>query len=214
MLPSISFVDSRDTFINTFLSEMPKGTPATDFSYQIQHDIREWQNYIPIIKLSDTLFKMEGEKVLYYWYEVNGKILLGAEFRKDGDALVVSYIGKPNRGGAPYASDLYLAVLNDRKNIPGNVNAIVMSDSMLSDEGFNIWSRLLKDGHKLLIYNSEQPGSSYIKINSFQDLQNYFKHGDKAYEKYRYVLSENNPAFGEILAFFSLRRLRETSGML
>ena len=94
------------------------------------------------------------------------------------------------------------------------INAIVMSDSMLSDEGFNIWSRLLKDGHKLLIYNKDYPGAVNIPIDSIDHLKQYFKYNDKSYEKYRYVLSEGGPHFGDILGFFSLRRLRETSGML
>ena len=215
------YIDSRQTFINTFLCEMPMGTPATALNQQIVHDIREKQKYFKTEKVSNNLFKMEGSQLVYYWYEVDSKILLGAEFLREHHALVVNYIGKTNKGSPPYASDLYLAVLADRKNLPTNpigpseINAIVMSDSKLSEEGLNIWIKLLNAGHKLLIYNKDYPGAVNIPIDSIDHLKQYFKHNDVNYQKYRYVLAENGPSFGDILGFFSLRRIRElTPGML
>jgi hypothetical protein len=150
---------------------------------------------------------------MYYWFEKNSNILLGAEFKKEHHALVVSFIGKLNKGIPPYASDLYNAVLNDRKNIDGNINAMVMSDEQLSNEGFAIWDKLLKDNHKIMIYNPKLPGESYVKINSIDELRHYFSKGNDS-KDYRYVLSESLMDDSEVRSFFSLRRLRETSDML
>jgi len=208
------FGSSRGDFIHTFLSEMPMGTPATDFLYQIEHDIREKQIYYTTIKVSDNLFKIEGNQLIYYWYESNGNILLGVELSKKPRGLSVNYIGKPNKNGPPYASDLYLDVLRDRKGIEYEGNHIIMSDSKLSDEGFNIWKRLLKDGHKMVVYDKDSPGQSYTEIHTLDELEQYFKHNDPNYQKYTYVLSENMQSIIDIRSMFRLRRTRELSGSL
>jgi hypothetical protein len=206
--------NSRKGFVKAFLSEMPTGTIPRDYSRQIVDYIHEKQPFLPTIKLSNDLYKMEGPDLIYYWYEENDNILLGAEFLKSKKGLVVNFIGKPNKGKPPYASDLYNAVLTDLKNNNQILHAVIISDRQLSDEGFNIWARLLKDGHKLLVYDYSQPGSNYIKIKSIAELNQYFKHDDENFKKYRYVLSEDGRHYAEIMGCFSLRRLRETSGIL
>jgi hypothetical protein len=206
------FKDSRETFNETFLFELPQWTIPKDYSVDIIHVIREKQTYFKTINLGNNFYKMEGPQLIYYWYEQNGNILLGAEFKKEHHAVVVNFIGKPNKGTPLYASDLYLDVLADRKNIGGNINAIVTSDQQLSDEGFNIWAKLLKDGHKVTVYNPKIP-NGYIKINSSDELKQYFNKDNNS-KDYRYVLSESPQDDSEIRSFFNLRRLREVSGIL
>jgi hypothetical protein len=205
---------SRGNFVETFLYEMPMGTPKTDFSQRIIQDIREKQDFYDTINVKNNLYKLEGRQLVYYWYEQNGNILLGAEFQKKPNALSINYIGKPNKNGPPYASDLYLDVLADRKNMEFTNNSILMSDDKLSDEGFKIWARLLKNGHHISVYNLDSPGQSFIKINTLDDLRNYYKHDDQHYKKYRYIISESFQDYLEIKSYFGVRRLRETSGTL
>ena len=90
----------------------------------------------------------------------------------------------------------------------------MISDNKLSDEGFNIWKRLLKDGHKISVYDKDSPGPSYTEIHSLDELEKYFKHSDPSYKRYTYVLSENIQSLLEIRSLFRLRRTRELSGTL
>jgi hypothetical protein len=207
------FKDNRETFIETFLFEMPEWTIPKDYSKDIVYIIKEKQKLLNTIKLTNNLYKMEGPNNIYYWYEENGNILLGAEFEKERYGLRINFIGKLNKRHPPYASDLYLAVLNDRKDIEGNINSIITSDNKLSDEGFNIWSKLLKDGHEILVFNPNDPSITFIKIHNLDELTQYFSN-NKDSKNYRYVLSESPQDGIEIWSLFRLRRMREMAGIL
>jgi len=192
---------------------MPMGTPATDLASQLVYEINELiEGGIKPIKIKSNFYKIELEGQIYYWYEKNGKILLGAQFEKSRKALRVNFIAKVNKGKPTYASDLYNDVLDDRKNIKG-INSIVMSDDKLSEEGLKIWKKLFDNGHKVLVYDVDNPGQSYVTLHNVDDLDNYFRMNDPSYKRYRYVLSEGLHYLDTRTAFH-LRRLRETSGLL
>lgn len=207
------YLDTRQNFINAFLREMPEQIPSADYSDAITKIIKEKQLFYPTIKLSDNLYKIEGNSTVYYWFEQDNKILLGAELEKEKYALVVRLIGKPNKGGRPYASDLYSAILDDKRNVQGEINSIIISDSKLTDEGFNIWAKLLKNGYKISVYNIADPGSSYVQIKSSEDLKKYFNDKLSA-RNYRYVLSESEQYNSEIWSQFNLYKIRKNSGIL
>ena len=207
--------DSRANFNNTWLTESPEGIEPIGSAPSVERHIREWVAAgIPVVHIDNTLKKLEGNQVVYYWYEVKNKILLGIEFEKKPQALVVRLIGKTNKGQPPYASDLYNAVLADRKNMPGEINSIrILSDKQLSDEGLGIWKKLLQLGHKVSVYDKNNPGATFTEILSQEQLMQYFKHDDSNYAQYQYVLSESGLAHCETNSHFGIRRHRELAGM-
>lgn len=204
-------IESRERFVKAFLTEMPGRTGPKDYSIDIVNDITDVKNSeaYPVIDLGNNLKKIEGSKIVYYWFEKNNKILLGAQFEKEDYALKVNYIGKTVTG-PPYASELYSAVLQNRIN-SGNINNIVMSDKDLNDEGFNIWKCLLIS-HNVSVYNRNAP-NNLIPVKSLADLQNYYGN-DQSFRDYRYIISESMADYAETSAIFRLRKLREDAGIL
>lgn len=203
---------SREDFNNTWLTEMPEQIDQTEMYDMIKYNISDLINSgSKVDKLSDNFNKIEGNDSVYYWYEnKTNKILLGAEFQKKPQSLTVNIIGKYNKGKPPYASDLYNAVLIDRNS--HGVNSIrIKSDVQLSDEGFNIWKKLMNSGHKISVYNSSKPGTSFITVNTINDMKKYFKN-DTNFRKYQYIISENTKLL-ETKMSFNTRRMRELGGL-
>lgn len=211
--------DDRGDFESTWLFETPEGTPPTDYAKTVETNIRDVIDFTKSLghkveDLGHDLKKIELTNSVYYWYERNRQILLGVELQKKAQSVVVAMIGKYNKGQPPYASDLYHAILQDRKSItPGSDNIGIVSDQFLSDEGLKIWERLLSLGHKVLIYNTELPGQSQIRITSVDELRNFYKMSDPSYRKYRYVLSESY-SYPDLIAWFNRRRIRELHKIL
>jgi hypothetical protein len=211
--------DTRGEFEDSWLFEMPEGTPPSDYSRTVENNIRDVISFTKrlghkIEDLGNNLRKIELTNSVYYWYEVDKQILLGIELSKKGQTVIVNLIGKYNKGKAPFASDLYDAVLKDRKKInPGNDNICIMSDKFLSEEGLRIWVRLLQQGHKIMVYNSDAPGQSQIRITSVEELQQFFKMNDPAGQKFRYVISEST-SYADLIAVFNIRRIRELHKIL
>jgi len=214
-----NFIDDREEFESTWLFESPEGTPPADYSKIVQTNIRDVIDFSKSLghrveDLGNGLKKIELTQSVYYWYEENRKMLLGIELVKKPQSVVVSMIGKYNKGQPPYASDLYHAILQDRKKIsPGADNIGIVSDKFLSDEGLKIWEKLLSLGHKVLIYNTESPGQSQIRVTNVDELRHFFKMNDPDYRKYRYVLSESY-SFPDLIAKFNTRRVRELHKIL
>jgi hypothetical protein len=208
-------IDSRTDFVNTWLFEMPEGIGKFELVdtviYAIQDRIKSGAT---VINLSDGLRKIEGSQVVLYWYEKAGAIVLGAEFEKRAQGLVVTMVGKANKGRPPFASDLYNAVLADRKTA-GGIDAIrILSDQSLSDEGIKIWERLLSQGHHISIYDANEPGKTFTEITTVTDLHKYFQDDNRNYRRWQYVISEQ-ASNGEVRSFFNTRRMRELiPGML
>ena len=89
-----------------------------------------------------------------------------------------------------------------------------MSDEQLSDEGLDVWKRLLSKGHKILAYDKSAPGQSNIPIRSEEELLKFFKSDDRNYRRYQYILSESDGSFTEVKHLFEIRRLRELNPKL
>ena len=83
----------------------------------------------------------------------------------------------------------------------------------MSDEGYNIWARLFKQGHKVSIYDRSLPGQTFKTFDNIEEFDSYFKHDDTHYEKYQYVLSESKEMIAEMRGFFHIRRFRELTGL-
>ena len=201
---------NRTDFNETWLVEMPQGFgkfPMYDaVSYSIKDRIA---NGATVDNLGNGLNKIQGQQVVYYWYEKYGIILLGVELNIRPQGLVVSGLGKrPELMGPPYASDLYDAILND-----SNRAIKLLSDIDLSDDAFDLWSRLIRMGHTISVYDNKNPGSSLITLKNVNDLAQYFKHDDTNYQRFQYVLSESGEMLAEMRGYFNTRRMRELAGI-
>jgi len=208
--------EDRIAFNETWLFESPRqiGTfPTYDGLCQIINSLKKAG--LPIQKVKGNLKKIELSEAVYYWYEENDKILLGSELLIKSQALVVRITGKDpaltKHKQPPYASNLYIAILNDT-----NKAIRLMSDDQLSDEGFKLWRRLYDAGVCVSVYNnaSNKPGGSFIWLNSIEDFESYFGKGNISFEQHQYVLSKKGSAsLGETLGHFNNRRLRELVGL-
>jgi hypothetical protein len=201
---------NRTNFNETFLSEMPNGIGVFGTYPQLVSNIKEQIDYnANIIQLPNNLNKIIRSTTLLYWYGDENNIILGCELRIESEGLVVSLTGKsPDyKKKPPYASELYNAILDD-----SNRSLRLLSDSNLSDEGFNIWKRLFDDGRNVSIYSLNNPGQSFKPFKTFNDMEQYFAHNRLDLNKYQYVLSESGDQFGDIIAIFGIRRARELCG--
>jgi hypothetical protein len=219
-LPPFNGFDTRDNFVKTWITESPEGIPNVSLANNIESIINDILNFTKmsseyqVEELGNSLKKLEMRSIVYYWYESNGKMLIGAEFEKRPQALIVRQIGKFNKGHPPFASDLYDAVLNDRKQIDYTVTAIrIISDDKLSEEGLRIWERLLQQGHKIMVYDSLSPGQTHIQITTLNQLQSFFKMSDPTFSRYQYVISESS-SYGDLMSIFNLRKIHEIHQIL
>jgi len=200
----------RTDFNNTWLMESPEGLGSFEMFDALEYNIRDRKKHGgEIASLGNNLYKIRGEQVLYYWYEKDGKILLGCELSIRPQAMTVNMVGKnpKHRGSAPYASDLYAAILKD------NSRSIVVSDTQLSDEGYNIWKRLVRKGFAVSVYDSKQPGKSFKTFRDEAELDEFFKDDDTDYRRYQYVLSSEGEVLAETRSYFNTRRYRELAGL-
>ena len=190
---------NRTDFNETWLCEMPSGLGSFDML----------KSGKKAVHVKDNLYKIEGEQVVFYWYEEDGTIQLGTELYRKPQGLIVSVTGKNPRlkGKTPYASDLYAAIIHD-----SNKSVRLLSDTQLSDEGYAIWKKLFDLGYKISVYDTEQPGMSFKTLHSANEMDQYFAQHDINYKRYQYVLSENI-ILAETRSYFNTRRYRELVGI-
>jgi len=201
---------SRTDFKETWLTEMPEGLGSFQTFNQIEYNINDLiKNNVPVEDLEDGLKKVELDQTVYYWYEKDGIILLGVELDKRPQGWIVRLTGKNPKiiKSPPFASDLYNKVLRDNKHR----SIRILSDVQLSDEGYDIWKHLFDQGHKVSVYDRNDPGKSFQTFTSIEDFDKYFKHDDSDYKRYQYVISESGAMVAETRGHFSIRRYRELS---
>lgn len=198
---------SRSDFIDTWLAEMPQGLGQFEMFDMIEYHIKDQikKNSVPV-EITADIKKITGSETIFYWVEKAGDIVLAVELTVRPQALVVSAVGKNPKwiGRAPFASDLYDLILNDSGR-----SLRLFSDESLSDEGYAIWKRLLQKGHKISVYDRENPGKSFVTVDSLADMEKYFAQDDTDFKRYQYVLSESEEMLAETKSHFSTRRMRE-----
>jgi hypothetical protein len=208
-------ITGRADFNDTWLVEMPIGLGTFETYDALAYNIRDLlNNNVTPIKVSDNLLKIDLPKTVYYWYQ-DGKenIVLGAGLEKKPQALVVMLTGKnpKYKGAAPFASDLYKAILQDN----ASQSIRLMSDQSLSDEGKRIWDRLFDMGLNVSVYDIQNPGKSFVTFRDKDEMNSYFAKDDTDYKRYHYVLSQPGEMLAETRSYFNTRRLRElTPGLL
>jgi hypothetical protein len=202
---------NRSDFNNTWLLEMPVGLGGFETFDMLEYNIKDRIKYGSTIhKLQNNLNKIQNNKTVFYWFGDNNNIILGSELYIQPQGLVVSITGKNPRykGKPPFASQLYDEILNDTDR-----SIKLLSDTQLSDEGYNIWKRLYSMGHKISVYNRQQPGKTFTTLDSISDFDKYFAKDDNEYEKYQFVLSESTQMLAETRSYFNTRRYRELAGI-
>lgn len=199
----------REWFKESFLTESPQKHEAAEYFDNLNNQINELMNngfkkeFVSKINGFD-LFKIELESMIYYWFEQNNESLLIIELDKTHRTLLVRLLGKKGKG-LPYAVDLYLGILNDIGE-----SITITSDYQLTEKGLDVWKRLFDQGHKVIVYDTSNVGTTWKTLSSANDLELYFG-DDPKYRNYRYVLSENRFSF-ETKAYFRLRQTREENG--
>ncbi len=215
LLQEIYKIDSRKSFVETWLKEMPSGLGQFETFDALSYTIGDFIRHgIKPRKVKDELFAIDVATTVLYWYgsEDGTDIRLAVELRKESEALVVTMLGK-NRKYAlkpPFASEMYSTILKDRKE-----NIRIMSDKFLSDEGFAVWKHLVKNGHSVSVYDSDEPGKSFKTFDSEKELDAFFAQDDSNFERFQFVLSENVIELMQVRSSFNLRKHRESvNGLL
>lgn len=202
---------SRTDFNKTWLMEAPEGQGSFETFDALEYNIRDRlkSGSAAIALDGKDLFKIDGQQVKYYWYEHDGRILLGAELSVRPQGLVVNRVGKsPMKGHTrPHASDLYLAILKD------NDQSLLFSDTQMSDDGLSLWKRLVTNGYPVSVYDRAAPGKSFKTFTDPSELDEFFKDDDRDYRRYQYVLSSPGDVLAETRSHFNTRRYRELSGL-
>lgn len=190
--------------------EMPEGTdPIMGYDnlvYAIQERLQMGQTPV---KVTDHIYKLEGNTDMYYWWGSPNRVDLAVEIEKTPQSLVVGLLGKNPllKGQSPYASDLYVAIVNDSEL------SLLLSDQKVSAEGLKVWKTLVELGYSITVYDSQTPGQSRKTIQDPDQLDQYFGHKQPEFTRYRYVLSKPGMQLWETVAFFNTRRYREFAGM-
>ena len=210
---------SRQEFNESWLRESPQRTADANTIEHLRYIIEEFlaAGSSPVT-VSSGFKKIESADVAYYWFEnQQGEIVLACNFDRMPQCMIVHTVGKDPRyyKKPPFAGDLYMNVLADNAG-KGNYNSIqVMSDDVMSDEGFSIWKRLFNQGHKISCYDHTNTASqnSLVKIKTVDDLTQFF--GDTPdFRKYRFVLSEDAGKDMLVRSQFLGRWMRETTHRL
>jgi len=202
---------SRQDFNETWLAEMPSGIGkmSNDFFGTIQHSIYEYISHGgEPVTMANGYKKIFGNQVAYYWHENDeGTMDMAAELSARPQALTVNGVGRSPAGSAVHASDLYTVILKyNHKSIQ------LMSDEQLSDQGLNLWKRLLNLGNTISVYDRDNP-TNLVKLNNEREMEQFFQQNSKEHRRWQYVLSEAGIKLAETNAYFNTRRMRQLSGL-
>jgi hypothetical protein len=190
---------------------MPMGTGSAATYDGLLKVVKEFITYgIKPKKINGNLFSIKSDDKLIYWYGDEDKFDIIVELIITADTYIVSLLGKnPDlKGKVPFASSLYADILRDAQH-----GIVIMSDELLSDEGQDLWKKLISLGHKVSIFDATKPGLSFDTVSKPEDLDAYLKHGDADFKKYRYVLSEDSAVFAKIKSAFIRRKIYEQAGV-
>jgi hypothetical protein len=202
---------SRVNFVNSWLTESPSGTGESshDMFRVVAHAIRDRMNYgSKAVELHDGYKKLVGEETAFYWHEIDNEIDIAVELVIKPQTLVVTGLGK--RIDSPtHATNLYTVIVRDTK-----CALRLMSEDLLSNQGLEVWKRLLNAGHTISVYDIDSPNNGLISPSSEQEILQYLRLHNNAYKRYRYVLTESGEQTGGVRSYFNTRRMRYIAGIL
>jgi len=199
--------DSRKEFFESWIQETPQRSPARNDFNVLLNSLLDFQKVLPAKHVRNNIYYIEGDQVVFFYALGNNEIAAILELEKRPETLTVLSVAKKDtyQFRAPWVSDLYIAAADTFRSLK------FTSDATLTDEGFNLWKRLLKT-HTILVYDITHPGLSLVKIENEEELKKYF--GDAHNLKnYRYVLTESTKWFSNVKETFTIRRTREVAGI-
>jgi hypothetical protein len=203
-------ITSRTDFNQTWLVEMPARLGDFGETFEIlEKTINSWiqDGHVPV-PLGNGLYKLSGQTMVYYWFQTGSDITVAVELQRRPQGFIVDVVGKKPKykNSAPYATDLYQAVLNDTSG------SLLFSDGQLSNDGIRLWKRLMLDGSTAVsAYNSQSPGKTFVTLTDPSQLDDYMSAG---HYHDRFVLSKRGHSLAETRSYFHTRRYRELAGML
>jgi len=169
--------------IHEILSETPKEESQGNLMDTFTRTLKEYLSN-GTTKINNTLRKTNTSNVIYYWYvDNNENVLLGAEIEKQNSKIKINFVAKRDQNSPPFASDLYIDILNDQKR--SNPNTILISDDKLSNNAFALWSRLLTQGHEIYIYDKTTKNITHVV--TIDDLKGGYGSSNQ-YQNYQYIL--------------------------
>lgn len=202
---------SREDFNESWLNEMPSGIGKMGHGIfdALVYSIRDLESHgkEPNI-MSEGFRKIFSEQIAYYWHEDQHGIDIAVELTIKPQALIVSGLGRRAVGSSVHATDLYNAILKDNhKSIK------LMSDEQLSDAGLLVWKRLLNMGHKITVYDNNDPGSTMQTLKSESEMEQFYQKASKEHRRWQYVLSESGEKLAETRNYFNTYRMRQLAGL-
>lgn len=203
--------DYRLIFVESWLEEAPQRVSSRNDIDALRFSINEFQQYYSEKLIGNNIFSLEGVNGVFVYAKDNNIIVAAIELQKTPQNLEVvstakdpEYFKKP-----PYITDLYKSALS----IANNNSLKMTSDKVMTDDGLEIWRKLLDQGLTVSIYNTDNPGTSHKKINNYNELSKYFGN-DVEYQKYRFTLSESTEHwFKSVREIFLTRRLLELANI-
>jgi hypothetical protein len=183
----LDFVRGKEMKIEEILFEEPMHHESPEIYKNIVSDITELKNRedVKITELDDNLFKMESFSRLFYWFGDLNDIQLACALDKDKNKLIVRMTGKNSiipKKSPPYASNLYILILNDESN----KELQFLSDDMLSSEGYSVWKKFITSDYNVAVYN--KTNNSIIPTVSVDEMNKYMRK-DSSGRNYQFVLS-------------------------
>lgn len=102
-------MNSRETFVESWLLEQPERIAVGDIFNQLIDEINQRKVIRPHTN-SGNLWKNVREQISYYWLQINEKPVVAMCVENKPQCLVVVSVGKSEecRGREPFAQDLYL----------------------------------------------------------------------------------------------------------
>lgn len=206
-------MSDREDFVNSWLIEMPSGTgkASSEMYNPLNYAIKDRIAYGSTpVSLSNGFKKIIGQTTAFYWHETAaGMIDIAVELTVTPHTFIVTGVGKHPKGSSVYATDLYTTILNDT-----NKAIRLVSDNLLSDQGLDIWKRLLQQGHAISVYDKQNPNQGLLSIRTDDELMQYFKLHSNDYQRYQYVLTEMGESLAEVRSIFNTRQMRYLAGLL
>lgn len=208
-LGEIFNIDSRKSFVETWLKEMPSGLGQFETLDALTYSIKDFLRYgVTPRQVKDNLFVIDIGTVMIYWFGSGdgNRIDIAVELKKESEALVVTMLGKDRslKGREPFASDLYSSILKDVSE-----NLRIKSDKFLSDEGFKVWKSLVQRGHKISVYDSQEPSKTFKTFDSDKELDSFFANDNTDFTRFQFVMSEDIISLLKVRSSFNLRKHRE-----
>lgn len=203
--------EPRKSFNDSWISESPQnvGNSQSSAFKEIEYDINDLiRNGQQPKVISNHFYSIVMSSRALYWYQENNDIIMGVEFEILPKCYLVTLAGKREKyqGKPPYISDIYKLVLEIT-----NGSIRIMSDKYLSDGGYKIWKQLLKQGHKISVYDRQNPGKTRETFHTVDEMDKFIS-SNKDFTRYQYILSEATDV-GDVISQFHARRWWELTGL-